>query len=405
MNCKKANYWIHEFLDSELSPGKIKKLEMHLKICTSCQDEFNTLKSTVSLLNQSRFSHEGASISLLAQALYDKKAFTSRTAGWKLAAACAIIAILGIFISQRSIQQTKYNTVKKGLDYLAGAQNEDGSWDANYFKKSSAVTSLALLSFIESNPVIDNNQYSKVILKAINFLLTTANSNGLLANSTEGSVSMYAHGFGILALSKVYQITGREDIKQILEKAVRLSKSSQNKRGGWRYQPIPFDDDISVTACQTLALVKANESGIFVDNKTAQKGLLYVKSCVTPDGKFNYIPDKNINSQDSFPRTSAGISVLSSSYGIYSNEIQKGVSYLEKVSLKDQYNSPYFYYGLQFLAYCFNDIKNLKILKQKENIRELLFAKQNKNGSWSSKIGDNYATAAATFVLQRIKRS
>jgi len=62
--------------------------------------------------------------------------------------------------------------------------------------------------------------------------------------------SMYGHGFATLFLGEVYGMTQDEDVKEKLQKAVRLIQKTQNREGGWRYTPAPIDADISVTICE-----------------------------------------------------------------------------------------------------------------------------------------------------------
>ena len=50
-----------------------------------------------------------------------------------------------------------------------------------------------------------------------------------------------------LFLAEIYGMTGDEAVKEKLQKAVKLIQKTQNREGGWRYQPVPYDADISVT--------------------------------------------------------------------------------------------------------------------------------------------------------------
>ena len=77
--------------------------------------------------------------------------------------------------------------------------------------------------------------------------------SGLItSDQTQGP--MYGHGFATLFLGEVYGMTGDEQVKEKLQKAIRLIQKTQNAEGGWRYQPVPYDADISVTICQVMAL-------------------------------------------------------------------------------------------------------------------------------------------------------
>ena len=82
---------------------------------------------------------------------------------------------------------------------------------------------------------------------------------------------MYGHGFATLFLGEVYGMTGDETVKEKLQKAVRLIQKTQNSEGGWRYQPVPYDADISVTICQIMALARARDAGIKVEKEVIDK--------------------------------------------------------------------------------------------------------------------------------------
>ncbi len=70
---------------------------------------------------------------------------------------------------------------------------------------------------------------------------------------------MYSHAFATLFLAEIYGTTQRKDVKTKLKRAIQLLVSSQNREGGWRYQPIPVDADLSVTVSTLQALRKAQD--------------------------------------------------------------------------------------------------------------------------------------------------
>ena len=75
---------------------------------------------------------------------------------------------------------------------------------------------------------------------------------------------MYSHGFGTLFLAEAYGMTHRPEIREKLQKAVQLIIDTQNNEGGWRYQPVKHDADLSVTICQINALRAARNAGLYV---------------------------------------------------------------------------------------------------------------------------------------------
>ncbi len=108
---------------------------------------------------------------------------------------------------------------------------------------------------------------------------------------------------------------------------MRLIEKTQNAEGGWRYNPVPADADISVTICQIMGLRAARDSGINVNKETIDEAIKYVRSCQNPDGGFSYIARQGSGSM--FPRSAAGVASLFYA-GIYEgDEIDKGLKYLK----------------------------------------------------------------------------
>ena len=91
-------------------------------------------------------------------------------------------------------------------------------------------------------------------------------------------------------LAEAYGMSRRPDLRKHLAKAVKLIVTTQNRDGGWRYQPQRQDADISVTVCQIMALRAARNAGLFVPHETIEAAVNFVKrwSCVFSLGRHNY---------------------------------------------------------------------------------------------------------------------
>ncbi len=89
--------------------------------------------------------------------------------------------------------------------------------------------------------------YGAQIDKALGYVLeNTSPSSGFICvagAATHGP--MYSHGFGTLFLAEAYGMTHRPEIREKLQKAVRLIIDTQNDEGGWRYQPVTPTTPIS----------------------------------------------------------------------------------------------------------------------------------------------------------------
>ena len=91
-------------------------------------------------------------------------------------------------------------------------------------------------------------------------------------------------------------------MKNKLEKMIKVIISSQNPQGGWRYQPIARDADISVTVLAVVALRAAKNGGLSVPQKTINDAVNYVRKCFNErDGGFGYQPSQG----SGFARTAA----------------------------------------------------------------------------------------------------
>src|SRR5205823_4279568 len=98
---------------------------------------------------------------------------------------------------------------------------------------------------------------------ALKFVLSQENadgrSQGFLHNPRATPHGpMYGHGFATLFLAEVSgMVPDKAVAKQVhdtLRRAVQCILNSQNGEGGWRYQPVGRDADLSVTICQIMAL-------------------------------------------------------------------------------------------------------------------------------------------------------
>ena len=177
--------------------------------------------------------------------------------------------------------------LEKGLGWLASKQNPDGSWSDGGYAHNTAITSFAVLAFLSDGHMPGRGRHGETVLKAARFLAASAKpENGCLvgARGANGR-EMYCHGMATLALGQLWGTGGQELddlIRPVLERAVLLILQSQNKEGGWRYQPVPNDADISVTVMQVMALRAARNSGLHVPDQALDTAITYINSCRDP---------------------------------------------------------------------------------------------------------------------------
>ncbi len=188
---------------------------------------------------------------------------------------------------------------------------------------------------------------------------------------------------------------------------MRLIERTQNNEGGWRYQPVPFDADISVTICQVMALRAARDAGIEVDKDVIDKSIKYVLSCRNADGGFSYVAHQGGGS--GFARSAAGVAALYYAGIFQGNAIKQGLAYLkqfqpERGSSNADTEGHYFYghyYAVQAMFLAGGDYWK----DWYPAIRDQLIARQDKaSGKWSGDVNDDYATAMALIILQMPNR-
>jgi hypothetical protein len=299
--------------------------------------------------------------------------------------------------------------VDRGLERLASHQKPDGTFgnNADGFGTISAVTALSGLAFMESGSLPNRGKYGPNVQKCVDAILAASQESGLLVSEQAHAV-MYSHGFATLFLAEVYGMTGDEQVKEKLQKAVRLIQKTQNPQGGWRYQPVPFDADISVTICQVMALRAARDAGIKVEKDVIDNAIKYVRQCQNPDGGFNYMLGPVGGSGSAFPRSAAGVAALYYAGVFEGDDLKRGLDYVHKFQPgkggDSAPNSHYFYgqyYAVQAMFLAGGDYW----ADWYPAIRDELIAKQDKgSGAWNGEINEDYCTSVALIILQMPNR-
>lgn len=301
--------------------------------------------------------------------------------------------------------------VAKGLAYLGSTQNADGSWDAGRFGKNVAITSLACLALMADGNVPGRGAYGEQVSLGLDFILANAAENGLLAADAANG-PMYGHGFAALFLGEAYGMTqGGPDtaraqrVHEALVRAVRLIEQTQNEEGGWRYNPVPYDADVSVTICQIMALRSARNAGLEVSSEVIDKAVDYVRRCQNPDGGFKYQAESGASA---WPRSAAGVASLFYA-GIYEDEaIDRGLDYIENSAMPGRANArsrAHFHYGHYYAVQAMYLAGGDRWGGWWGAVRDDFLITQNDDGTWTDRsVGDVYGTAMSLIVLQMPKR-
>jgi hypothetical protein len=284
----------------------------------------------------------------------------------------------------------------RSIKYIAGKQNPDGSWHT-----AQAANAVAMLSMLGRGHVPGRGPYSEKLELGKRNLIQRQTDAGFLG------ASMYEHGLSTLACAELYGMDPDPVLEQKLRKAVDLILKAQSPSGGWRYNPTPGDQDLSVTVMQIVALRAANNAEIEVPAQTIDKAVAYVKTCSAPTGGFGY-QGPSAGAQT----TAAGIISLQL-LGKYDDPtVGPAIGFLNKLPVQWQTPSiTYFYYFHYYAIQAQYQAGGNSWNEWHPRVRELLLEKQNADGSWDlppgsaeteAVVGPNkiYSTAMASLILE-----
>ncbi len=292
--------------------------------------------------------------------------------------------------------------IDRGLSYLSKTQvnsgAEKGCFGRSGYSAGVAVTGLGGLAFMCGGSSPGDGQYGKNVDHCVDFILNNCRDTGYIALKAGGSDNMYGHGFATLFLAQAYGMSQKPKIGVKLRKSIQLIVKCQNNAGGWRYQPVKSDADLSITICQIMALRAARDAGIHVPDETRKACIEYVKRSQNSDGGFRY----TVNGGGStFPLTAAGVVSLYSA-GIYEGEaVDKALKYLKTFKPGSGRSHSYYFYGHYYAVQAMWHAGGKHWEEWYTAIRNELISRQRGDGSWSdSHAGQEFGTAMACIILQ-----
>ena len=286
--------------------------------------------------------------------------------------------------------------IERGLSYLASIQNDDGGWAYQGSAGNTGITALAGLAFLAGGSTPGRGKYGANVEKAVKYIIKHTRRDGYI---TAGNSRMYEHGFATLFLAEVYGMTRDPLVKAKLAAAVRLIESTQNGEGGWRYNPVPMDADISVTICQIMGLRAARNSGIKVSKKVIDNGIKYVKKCQNSDGGFSYTAGSR---GSGFARTAAGVCSLYYAGEYEDKSIKRGLDYMHKMFSRElgRGYGGHFHYGHYYAVQAMWQAGGKYWSNYYPKIRDHIVKGQQSDGSWRGYGTPAYPTSMCLIILQ-----
>ena len=288
-----------------------------------------------------------------------------------------------------------------------------------------AVDALGLLALLATGAVPGRGKAGKAAERVLHALIMRQDRSGsathgyFRADGDEFS-KMHGHGYASLALSQALgmlppderALVPQKAVRESLIAATRLIAKSQDRSGGWSYDPRPLDHEGSMTICMIQALRGARDAGIFVDRGVIRRALSYVERSQKPDGSFRY---KLGVERSSVALTAAAVMTLQAGGSYQSAVLRKGMAFLtdqgallqqsrssplRRARAKSQRSFPY-YERLYIAEALFSAQEQASFVRWfRREVARFENSIDAAKGSWQSeRYGEAYATAMSLLVL------
>lgn len=306
-----------------------------------------------------------------------------------VAMATAASAAEGQRVAVAELSPRAEAAIDKGLAYLARQQRADGSLGNQH---AVAVTGLGVMAFMVQGHMPGHGRYGQTLDKAVAFLLARNRAGGGYFGG-----NMYEHALATLALSEVWGMSSRSDVRDALKQAVEVILRSQHASGGWRYQPVPLDHDVSVTVMQVVALSSAQEAGIMVPVETIDRAMDYIKKCQRKDGGFAY---RYQGGSSGFPRSAASVLGLMLGGERDWPGLRQGLDYvMAKGPVESVQRGRHYFYGQYYAVQAAYQAGDAYYQRWYPQIRDALLDSQKNDGGWEGEISREYATSMSILIL------
>ena len=222
----------------------------------------------------------------------DAKSLGSALSGRSKGAKAALLAKYGG-------NATTEAAVMRALEWLVRNQERDGSWRLNGPYKNggitenrTAATAMALLAFQGAGHTHLEGRFSKQVARGWRALTKMQDAEGNFYHDRSTHQHLYSQAQATIAICELYGMTKDSKFRDRAQLAVDYAVRTQNRDGGWRYQPYR-EADTSVTGWFLMALQSAKMAGLEVPDKTFERLSRYLDKVATNRGsQFVYQIDK-----------------------------------------------------------------------------------------------------------------
>ncbi len=297
--------------------------------------------------------------------------------------------------------------IDRALDYLARAQEPDGSFPERY-GKSTGIPSLVGMAFLSKGHTALEGPYAGTLNRCVDYVIANVAEDGILNKHGAGSGPMYAHTISTLFLSEISGMVDEKRqkeidrvlptvLKVILEaQAVRKTGKNASHAGGWRYRKGSVDSDTSCSGWALMALRSAKLNGAAVPDEAVDKAVAYLKRQWVPEtGGFRYQPGR----QSSITLTGMGILCLELCGEHGSRETLKAAEFLRN-TYRQLPKQLWRYYGNYYNAQALFQIGGSLWEEYADWMYSTFLSQQRVDGCWiSGEVGPIYSTAMMTLAF------
>ncbi len=317
------------------------------------------------------------------------------------------LALAGSASRATAAKDPRWNeAIEKGLNWLSRTQSSRGQWNTQVYP--TAMAALAGTALIGSGSTTTQGPYAREIARAADFIISKSRDNGLIGDPQTDSRYTYGHGFSMLFLSQVLGEEGlldrREELVQVLTKAVEFSGNAQTAAGGWGYVSAREGNDFdegSTTITQVQGLRGCRNAGIPVSSEVIEKAKAYIYECKNADGGISYSSRQKGSSRPAI--TAAALAALYNAGDYDGEQVPEMLAYA-KDSLHDisdaarsfgHWHYTYLYYSQ--VVYRQGD----ELWKPfRDRLYDRIVSEQRPDGYWEGQIHSVYVTACNLIMLQ-----
>ncbi len=297
-------------------------------------------------------------------------------------------------------------TIERGLRWVASTQSRLGHWTAGNYP--TAMTALAGTALLCSGSTTTQGPYAKHIRRAVDYLITKSRPNGLIGDPLRDNRYTYGHGFSMLFFSQVLgeeeDLDRREELIEVLEKAVEFSVRAQTSSGGWGYVSAKdgnnFDEG-STTITQVQGLRGCRDAGIPVPRDVIENAKQYIYACKNSDGGISYSSRNRGSSRPAI--TAAALAALYNAGDYDSEHVPDMLEYCKKTLGHITGGQSFGHWHYTYLYYA--QVVYRQGPDEWEPFRDKLYTKianeqSKETGSWDGNIGPIYVTSCNLIMLQ-----